>query len=279
MNGDEYANTVYFLDDFEVTDGIGTGGDSSSTEYTVYANLVGCKDGTPGAALTITDNVSSGNVLYMQNKQRFKITNINFTSPADKTLSNIDRKTGTYSALYVSAGCSLELKDVQMTGLKARGCSAIHVDGDCYLEDVTIESNLVITPTKDNGSVDTWGCAINVGKGTLSLAGKINISNNIAYTEASPDAVKTCNIFIGTSNGTSETTYFNKLNMKEALDAGSKIGVTLYNEGDTADAIVFTDGYKNSDEPSVYFTSDDTNYEIVKSEGSGTTEAAKKKKN
>ncbi len=277
-NGDEYVNTVYFLDDFVVTDGIGTGGQGSD-EYEVYANLIGCKDGTPGTAITITGDISTGNVLYMQNKQRFKITNINFTSPADKTLSNIDRKTGTYSALFVSAGCSLELKDVQMTGLKARGCSAIHVDGDCYLEDVTIESNLVITPTKDDGSADTWGCAINVGKGTLSLAGKINISNNIAYTEASPDAVKTCNIFIGTSNGTSETTYFSKLNMKEALDAGSQIGVTLYNEGDATGAIVFTDGYKNSDEPSAYFTSDDTDYEIVKSEGSGTTEAAKRKKN
>ncbi|MCR4925302.1 MAG: DUF6273 domain-containing protein [Clostridiales bacterium] len=224
----EFVNKIYVLSDYTFTAG------ANDSTANAYFEIVGCKNGTSGNAVTFTFNTPSDSGFYLSNsvEQKVKFTKINVTQNQSVCATN------DYAAINVAGG-EFYMEDCSMTGLKANSCSAINADGKVALKNVSIKNNVSVPSSG-------FGPAVYVKSGNLYISGKVEITDN--QVEGGSDM----NLWIGDYN--SGTPIFHPIVIAGAI-TNSSIGVTLYSESVSN---AFTSGYSTyeSAAPSTYFSSD-----------------------
>lgn len=249
----EFKNKIYVLTDMTYTAGLGS-------NVTSYYEIVGCKDGVLNDNVTFTFNTPSDSGLYVAYGQKIKLTHIDIT----QTSSDANN----YAAILVedTAGSELWMEDSSIKNMYANGCSAIAAKSNVHLKNVEISGNKTVPTT--TGSV-VFGPAINSTTGAVSILGKVTIQNNTMEVDDSGTTVyKDMNVWIGDN---SATPVFNPI-VVDGLITDSKIGVTLYDNGQTFTSYFGSKAGSGAD-PADYFTSDE-GWTVV-AVGSGATTQAK----
>ena len=247
-----YKNTIHILSNYTGTNKIDQPwGDGSKNG--MYVNFVGEKGGVANTPVTLELDVSqcpdsNGNLtaqtfIYLENNQRMKFKNINFTS------SQTYEHPNGYGCLFSTAGTEIIFEDSTITGYVAKGCCGINVDGVAWLKNCEISGNYAIDA--NNNPDDPWGSAVNVGNGSLHIEGSVIIKNNhILNTDGTP-ASENYNLYLGTWSGTPATLHFMPMVVHNSI-AGSEIWLKLAQE-----PRAFTSGYgTQTGAPADYFHSD-----------------------
>ncbi len=249
----EFKNKIYVLTNMTYRAGLGSNNEC-------YYEIVGCKDGVLNDNVTFTFNTPSDSGLYVAYGQKIKLTHIDITQTS--TAANH------YAAILVedTAGSELWMEDSSIKNMYANGCSAIAAKSNVHLKNVEISGNTTVPTT--TGSV-VFGPAINSTTGAVSILGKVTIQNNKMEVDDSGTTVyKDMNVWIGDN---SATPVFNPI-VVDGLITDSKIGVTLYDNGQTFTSYFGSKAGSGAD-PADYFTSDE-GWTVV-AVGSGATTQAK----
>lgn len=252
----EFKNKIYVLTDMFYTAGLGSNNEC-------YYEIVGCKDGVLNDNVTFTFNTPDDSGLYVAYGQKIKLTHIDITQTS--TAAN------NYAAILVENSSTngvgeLWMEDSSIKNMYANGCSAIAAKSNVHLKNVEISGNKTVPTT--TGSV-VFGPAINSTTGAVSILGKVTIQNNKMEVDDSGTTVyKDMNVWIGDN---SATPVFNPI-VVDGLITDSKIGVTLYDNGQTFTSYFGSKAGSGAD-PADYFTSDE-GWTVV-AVGSGATTQAK----
>ncbi len=250
----EFKNKIYVLTDMTYSAGLGS-------NVTSYYEIVGCMDGVLNDNVTFTFNTPDDSGLYVAYGQKIKLTHIDITQTS--TAANH------YAAILVedTAGSELWMEDSSIKNMYANGCSAIAAKSNVHLKNVEISGNKTVPTT--TGSV-VFGPAINSTTGAVSILGKVTIQNNKMEVDDSGTTVyKDMNVWIG--DNSAATPVFNPI-VVDGLITDSKIGVTLYDNGQTFTSYFGSKAGSGAD-PADYFTSDE-GWTVV-AVGSGATTQAK----
>lgn len=252
----EFKNKIYVLTDMTYTAGLGS-------NVTSYYEIVGCKDGVLNDNVTFTFNTPDDSGLYVAYGQKIKLTNIDITQSSATA--------NKYAAILVENSSTngvgeLWMEDSSIKNMYANGCSAIAAKSNVHLKNVEISGNTTVPTT--TGSV-VFGPAINSTTGAVSILGKVTIQNNTMEVDDSGTTVyKDMNVWIGDN---SATPVFNPI-VVDGLITDSKIGVTLYDNGQTFTSYFGSKAGSGAD-PADYFTSDE-GWTVV-AVGTGATTQAK----
>ena len=127
----------------------------------------------------------------------------------------------------------------------------------------TITNNTITFKETDSDTVVTWydGAGVYNNGGTFTMQGNVNISGNV---KGKPSSLSANNVYLG---------FDSKIQVTGALGASSQIGITMPSDKPTG---VITSGYTdsgNTQNPSTFFSCDNSGYSISFDEDLG-TEAA-----
>ncbi len=253
----DFKNKIYVLTDMTYDAGLGS-------DVPCYFEIVGCKGGTVGSNVTFTFNTPDDSGLYVAYGQKIKLTHIDITQ-SSATANN-------YAAILVENSSTngvgeLWMEDSSIKNMYAKSCSAIAAKGDVHLKNVEISGNKTVANTS---GATPFGPAINSTTGTVSVLGKLVIKDNKMELDdgAGGKVYKVQNLWIGENAG---TPVFNPI-VVDGLITDSKIGVTLYDNGQTFTSYFGSKAGSGAD-PADYFTSDE-GWTVV-AVGSGATTQAK----